>query len=81
MEKTTLIFDEMFKSLRPREVEVLYYFKKGLANKDIAAAMGLSYHTIQKYYLPMVYAKFKIKGGLKKHDNLMQLLNKHMAGD
>jgi len=43
-------------SLTEREVEVLDLLAKGLANKQIAAALGLSEHTV-KFHVSSIYGK------------------------
>jgi DNA-binding NarL/FixJ family response regulator len=45
--------------LTERESEVLSYLAKGLANKQIAAALGISEHTI-KFHVSSIYAKLNV---------------------
>jgi DNA-binding NarL/FixJ family response regulator len=42
--------------LTPREEEVLHHMAEGLANKQIAAKLGISEHTV-KFHLSSLYAK------------------------
>lgn len=48
--------DENLESLTPREREVLQLLARGLANKQIAAQLGLSENTV-KFHISSVYAK------------------------
>ena len=45
--------------LTERELEVLGLLAKGLANKQIAAALGISEHTI-KFHVSSIYAKLNV---------------------
>ena len=42
--------------LTPREIEVLRLLSLGLANKEIAARLGISEHTV-KFHLSAIYSK------------------------
>jgi DNA-binding NarL/FixJ family response regulator len=46
-------------ALAPRELEVLRLVAQGLANKEIAAELGISPHTV-KYHLASVLAKLGV---------------------
>jgi DNA-binding CsgD family transcriptional regulator len=46
-------------TLAPRELEVLRLVAQGLGNKEIAAALGISPHTV-KYHLASVLAKLGV---------------------
>jgi DNA-binding CsgD family transcriptional regulator len=45
--------------LTPREMEVIQLMAQGLANKQIALALGISEHTV-KFHLSSLYAKLGI---------------------
>jgi DNA-binding CsgD family transcriptional regulator len=47
-------------ALTPRELEVLRLVARGLGNKDIAAELNLSTHTV-KYHLASVLAKLGVR--------------------
>jgi len=48
--------DALIEPLTARETEVLQHMAEGLANKQIAAKLGISEHTV-KYHLSSLYAK------------------------
>ena len=52
-------FDETFEPLTPREEEVLRHLARGLANKQIAAQLGISEHTV-KFHVSSIYAKLGV---------------------
>ncbi len=45
--------------LTPREVEVLALLAKGMANKQISVALGISEHTV-KFHVSSIYAKLNV---------------------
>jgi DNA-binding NarL/FixJ family response regulator len=51
--------DAMDESLTARETEVLQLTAQGLANKQIAIALGISEHTV-KFHLSSLYAKLRV---------------------
>ena len=51
-----LTFDEILSPLSDREVEVLNLLAQGLANKQIALALGISDHTV-KFHVSSIYNK------------------------
>ncbi len=48
--------EEATERLTPREIEVLRLLAEGLANKEIAARLGISEHTV-KFHLSAIYSK------------------------
>jgi DNA-binding NarL/FixJ family response regulator len=48
--------EEHIEPVTPREMEVLQLIARGLANKQIAVALGISEHTV-KFHLSALYAK------------------------
>jgi DNA-binding NarL/FixJ family response regulator len=48
--------DSLTEPLTERESEVLQYLARGLANKQIAATLGISEHTV-KFHVSSIYAK------------------------
>ncbi len=48
--------EEIVEPLTPREIEVLQLLSLGLANKEIAARLGISEHTV-KFHLSAIYSK------------------------
>ncbi|GBD10320.1 Transcriptional regulatory protein LiaR [Candidatus Thermoflexus japonica] len=48
--------EELMEPLTPREIEVLRLLSLGLANKEIAARLGISEHTV-KFHLSAIYSK------------------------
>ena len=61
---STLLFESEHESLAPgplteRESEVLGLLAKGLANKQIAVALGISEHTV-KFHVSSIYSKLNV---------------------
>jgi DNA-binding CsgD family transcriptional regulator len=52
---------EKTEQLTGREIEVLGLMARGLANKQIAGALGISEHTV-KFHLSSIYAKLGATG-------------------
>jgi DNA-binding NarL/FixJ family response regulator len=50
---------KMFEELTPREMQVLQFLSKGLANKEIADALNISEHTV-KAHLKSILAKLRV---------------------
>jgi DNA-binding NarL/FixJ family response regulator len=50
---------ELIEELTARESEVLQLLAQGLANKQIALALGISEHTV-KFHISSIYAKLGV---------------------
>ena len=57
--KPAQLLDEVGQPLTVREIEVLQLTAQGLANKQIALALGISEHTV-KFHLSSLYAKLGV---------------------
>jgi DNA-binding NarL/FixJ family response regulator len=57
--KPAQLLDEVGQALTVRETEVLQLTAQGLANKQIALALGISEHTV-KFHLSSLYAKLGV---------------------
>ncbi|WP_376792071.1 LuxR C-terminal-related transcriptional regulator [Thermoflexus sp.] len=51
--------EDQAESLTPREIEVLRLLAEGLANKEIAARLGISEHTV-KFHISSIYGKLGV---------------------
>lgn len=56
VEQGELLDDQPVEALTERELQVLQLLAQGLANKQIAAALGISEHTV-KFHVSGIYAK------------------------
>ena len=46
---------EVFSPLSPREMEILQYVTRGLSNKEIAAALGISHQTVKNHMTAILH--------------------------